>query len=223
MRGQRDAELGGRLFGSVAPRLPVGARDERELRADEVERRDALPVAFEPDVGAADPGRGGRLVRALVGGAVVRRADHGARAIAVAEIDCRILDVRGEAVRAEARIEPRHVPHVRLLGRELAHGAPLRVVRVEQRVPGVALQHVCELPREVVRAVDSRVAAEAARRRHHVRSVAGDEHAALAEVLGPVRLRVPALDVLDLDRQVLRRAKRLADVLDALLGAGVIP
>ena len=45
MSRERNAELGRHLLGPVAPRLPVGARDEHELRADEVERRDARPAA----------------------------------------------------------------------------------------------------------------------------------------------------------------------------------
>ena len=51
--------------------------------------------------------------------------------------------------------------------------------------------------------------------------VTRDEHAALPEPLGVLRRRGPALDVLDLDRE-LRVAERLSDVGDARRRAHVL-
>jgi hypothetical protein len=55
----------------------------------------------------------------------------------------------------------------------------LEVVAVEQCIGRVALQHEVELPREVVDVLDSAVRAARAERRHDVRGIAGEDHAAV--------------------------------------------
>ena len=138
----------------------------------------------------------------------------------MAELDRRVRDEGLDVVRSELGIEPHDVAGVGLLDGELGHRTPLRVVRLQQSRPGAAVEHERELPREIVRIRDARVASEASGRGHVVRRISGEEHAPLLEPLGPVGARVPLLHVLDLDRER-RRAESLAHVLDAPLLAHV--
>ena len=96
------------------------------------------------------------------------------------------------------------------------------VVGGEQLLACDAVEHVRELPGEVVAVLDAAVAAEPAGGGHHMRRVAGNEHTAVPKPLGVLRRRRPALHVLDLDRDV-RIAERLADVADAGRRAHVLP
>ena len=57
-----------------------------------------------------------------------------------------------------------------------------------------------------MRGLDARVAAEAAVGRHHVRRVAREKDAAVAEALGGVRLALPLLDGVDGRRDVFTQA-----------------
>lgn len=82
-----------------------------------------------------------------------------------------------------------------------SHGLALSVVRVEQRRPGDATRDVRDLPGEVIRILDARVAAEAVGRRVAVGGVAEEEgprrgRAAVGEGLA----QHPGVDALHLDR-----------------------
>ena len=67
----------------------------------------------------------------------------------------------------------------------------------------MALQHPGQFPREVVRVVDTGVAAKTAVGRHYVSGVTGQEDAALAEALGNIGPRLPVHHVLDGYRNVI--------------------
>ena len=138
----------------------------------------------------------------------------------MAELDRRIRDEGLDVLRSELGIESHDVTGVCLLDGELRDRSPLRVVRLQQSRPGAAVEHGRELPREIVRIRDARVASEASGRGHVVGGVTGEEYLPLPKPLGPVGARVPLLNVLDLDRK-LRRAQSLAHVLDAPLLAHV--
>ena len=94
------------------------------------------------------------------------------------------------------RLEPRrsacHVAREGLLDREPGDGLAFHRVAVEQRRTRVSLNDQSELPRKIVRVVNSRVATEPAVGRHQVCGVAGDEDAFVLEFLRDVRGRVPA-------------------------------
>ena len=143
--------------------------------------------------------------------------------VPVAELDRRVRDERLDVLLAELGIEPHDVARVRLLDGELGRpgAAPPRTCP-EAPGSGAAVEHQRELPREIVRVRDARVASEASGRRHVVGGVAGEEDPPVPEPLGPVGARVPLLHVLDLDVQV-RRAERLAHVPGDALVAHVRP
>ncbi len=192
------------------------------MAPEEIQRRPLDAVDRDRDVGRAEAGTTGRLAGVLPDRVVaVRSEHHGGRAVTVAELDGGLPDDRHQVVLAERGIEAKHVTRVRLLGRECPDRLALGVIGGEQRLVRSAVQDVRELPREVVPVLHAAVAAEPARRRHDVRRVAGDEHAAFLQPRRVLGRRRPALDVLDLDRD-LRVAERLADVADAARRAHVL-
>ena len=79
----------------------------------------------------------------------------------------------------------------RLLDDARRHRPPLGFVAVDQPRPAPALHQRRELPAEIVDVAHAGVEAEAARRRVLMRGVAGQEHAALAVVVGDQVARHP--------------------------------
>jgi hypothetical protein len=111
-------------------------------------------------------------------------------------------DRRLDALRTALRHDARRIARIGLLDGQPAQRQALCLVAVEQGRPGVAPDDRGKLPCEVERVLDAGVAPEAAVRRHDVRRVAREKHAALVKPLGPVRLGLPVGDVNDLHRHV---------------------
>ena len=208
---------------ALAPGLAVAPGKQDKAAAEEVEQRDVIAVARHDEVRRTRAGTRRRRERVLDHRAVVAGSRTTAvGAVAVAELDGGLRDDRLEVLLPELGREPQDVTRVRLLDRELGDGAPLGVVVSEQPGPGRPVEDGRELPGEVVPILHARVAAEAAGRRHVVRGVADDEDTPVLQRRRPLGTGVPALDVLDLDRD-LRISERLAHVLDAALLRGVRP
>src|SRR5690606_33162033 len=94
-----------------------------------------------------------------------------------ADLDRQVVDERLRVAGAALRHDARRVPRISLMNRKLADRLALLRVALEQPRSRPAFQYHRELPREIVRVLHARVAAETAVRRHDVRGVAGEENA----------------------------------------------
>ena len=127
-----------------------------------------------------------RLMRVGMHRIVALVGDDRRRVIDVAELDVEIIRQRLKIRRAEVRRRARDVAGVGLFDRELGDRAPLQVVAFEQSGPSKPFEDVGKLPRQIVRVVNTGVAAEAAVRRHQMRGVAREENPALRKLPGDV-------------------------------------
>ena len=95
---------------------PLGPGEYDEILAEEVERRDLLAAALEPDVRRTRAGPAAQLVGMLneriVGG---RFGDDGRRAIAVADLDQQVVHERLDVLRAALRHDARCVARIGLV------------------------------------------------------------------------------------------------------------
>src|SRR5207247_920122 len=166
-----------------------------------------------PGAGSTVEGRRLQVQDAIV----VVLADDRRGAHDESDLQLDVGDRRLDVLRAPLGYHARGVAGVRLLNDQLAEWQALVLVAVEQRRPGLALDDRGQLPREVVRVLDAGVAAEAAVWRYDMRGITRQEHAALAQPLGPVRLGLPVGDVHDLHRHV-GADRRTQELKDSLLG-----
>ena len=90
------------------------------------------------------------------------------------DLEAEVVDDRLDVLGAQVRRGAQDVARVRLLDRQSADRPALGVVGVHKRRPGLAAQHVGDLPRQVERVLHPGVPTEAAVGRHCVRGVAGE-------------------------------------------------
>ena len=131
----------------------------------------------------------------------------GGRSVEIPELDIQIVGLQLIVLSAQIRRGSRDVTRISLLDRELADRPPLEVIACKQIGSGVTVEDEGELPGEIVRIMDSGIAAKAAVRRHYVGGVASDEHPPHTIAARHVGDRAPAGDAVDLYRDV-RRADR---------------
>src|SRR4051794_15238503 len=91
----------------------------------------------------------------------------------------------------------RHVPGKSLLNGELSDGLSFAGIGTQQPLARVPLQHQGEFPREVVRVVNTRVAAESTVRRHEMGGIANDKDPLFLESLRNARAGAPPCETVD--------------------------
>ena len=199
--GARYAELG------LPPRGAVAVGQQDEPVAGEVERRHATGRRPQPRVRAPRPAG---IRRDDVRGVGVAQVLEQAVGRPVGAAGRRRIE-RQAVLRGQLRVARQRERHV-----VPADRAALRLVRVEQRRVGDALDDRGQLPAQVVRVGDRGVHAAAAERRHAVGGVADQEHGALAEAGRQLGAELERHRREDLDLEV-RHAGRGADRRDGEL------
>src|SRR5690606_2935138 len=152
--GAVEALAGGRLD-PARTRRP-GKQSEAAPRA--VDRRTAVG---EPGVGDATSRPAARRVGVYAGRlAFAAAADHGGRAVELAELHRQLVTLLGRRRDDFLGDHPSDVARPGLLDHQPADREAFGFVAVEQRLAGLAPEHRSELPGEVGRVLNARVASE---------------------------------------------------------------
>src|SRR5262245_2911450 len=220
MGEERYAEVRTRGGGGLDPAPAAAARDDREVRAEQVERRPGRAAALDPRMRRAPAGPRARhvvddLVADAIGLAAVRddriglvaKAELHAEEVAVAARG-RDRVLGGELPSFGGRVDSLHHPRVleRALDVVARDGAPLRFVGGEERRTREAGAHERQLPDEIVRALDPGVDAEPAGRRELMRGIPDEQDPTPHELTCHDTVQRPVAD-----RQDLRGYARIAD------------
>src|SRR5262249_45471710 len=127
---KRDAEVFRRFTRRCAPDFAVRRRQEREAATEQIERRDALAVLLDPQMGSARAGPSTGRLRIGVDRRVIVLRSNGLRVIEITELDIEIVDLRLEVLCAEISGRARDVARIGLLDGEFADRAALLLIRV---------------------------------------------------------------------------------------------
>ena len=225
-RGAVAADLHARGRGSAIARSAarrvrrdgIAEREQRERAAQVIEQPVAAGTASTGASAAGAPGtiapREARRASGVLSGDVGEHRGHRQAAavdeparerVPPRERQHRVAErARHRALRRDEVGRARRVADVLVGRRDRARRRSCRAARSG----AVPAQHERELPDEVVDVLDAAVRAARAERRHQVRGVAGEQHAAVAELLhAPALERVDARP-LDLELARRRRASR---------------
>src|SRR6267142_1287857 len=125
-------------------------------------------------------------------------------AIAIPKLHIQIVFASLNPTGPQIRSRSCDVARICLLHREQSHWPALRFICGEYFGPGLPLQDHRQLPGEIMRVLNARVAPETAIWRHDVRRIAGNKDTSVLKTIRHVGLCFPRHDVLDRDGNFVR-------------------